>query len=103
VTEGEAPGEVIKRYGLCRTTIYKWLADAKSGSMQEGAHEGIGPGTPPMCLTASGRRFSGGGRPKRAGPSPGVFATLGPQPGSAPGALPGDLSVPCSLTESQRS
>jgi putative transposase len=78
------------------------MADCIRIDNHERDHEGIGPGTPPMCLTASGRRFSGGGRPKRAGPSPGVFATIGPQPGSAPGALPGDLSVPCSLTESQR-
>ena len=32
VREGERPGEVIRSYGLCRTTIYRWLrAEAKGG------------------------------------------------------------------------
>jgi transposase len=30
VNEGERPSEVIKAYGLCRTTIYRWLRAAKS-------------------------------------------------------------------------
>ncbi|MBK8915057.1 MAG: IS630 family transposase [Phycisphaerales bacterium] len=31
VREGERPSEVIRAYGLCRTTIYKWLRVAKRG------------------------------------------------------------------------
>jgi transposase len=31
VKEGEAPSEVIKSYGFCRTTIYRWLRQAKRG------------------------------------------------------------------------
>lgn len=31
VKEGEAPGIVIGSYGLCRTTIYKWLKIARKG------------------------------------------------------------------------
>ena len=31
VQEGEAPSRVIQSFGLCRTTIYKWLQVAKRG------------------------------------------------------------------------
>lgn len=31
VREGEAPSEVIKSYGFCRTTIYRWLRKARRG------------------------------------------------------------------------
>jgi transposase len=31
VLEGERPSAVIRAYGLCRTTIYKWLRAAKRG------------------------------------------------------------------------
>jgi transposase len=31
VKEGVAPSEVIKSYGLCRTTIYKWLTAERRG------------------------------------------------------------------------
>ena len=31
VREGESPSTVIKSYGFCRTTIYKWLGRAKRG------------------------------------------------------------------------
>ena len=31
VREGERPSDVIRSYGLCRTTIYKWLRTAKRG------------------------------------------------------------------------
>jgi transposase len=31
VKEGAAPSEVIKSYGLCRTTIYKWLTAERRG------------------------------------------------------------------------
>src|ERR1700720_4073197 len=35
VKEGERPSSVIESYGLCRTTIYKWLRAARRGG--EGA------------------------------------------------------------------
>jgi transposase len=31
VLEGEAPSAVMKSYGLCRTTIYRWLRAHKKG------------------------------------------------------------------------
>ena len=31
VHEGEAPSDVIKSYGFCRTTIYRWLREARRG------------------------------------------------------------------------
>jgi transposase len=31
VQEGESPSAVIRSYGLCRTTIYKWLRAARKG------------------------------------------------------------------------
>lgn len=31
VQEGETPSAVMKSYGLCRTSIYRWLRDAKAG------------------------------------------------------------------------
>src|SRR5258708_34583425 len=31
VKEGERPSSVIESYGLCRTTIYKWLRAARRG------------------------------------------------------------------------
>lgn len=31
VWDGEPPGEVIRSYGLCRTTIYRWLHAAEHG------------------------------------------------------------------------
>lgn len=34
VKEGERPSSVIKSYGLCRTTIYKWLRATKRGGMK---------------------------------------------------------------------
>lgn len=34
VREGETPSAVMKSYGLCRTTIYKWLGAAKRGGEQ---------------------------------------------------------------------
>lgn len=35
VLEGESPSEVVKSFGLCRTSIYRWLRVAKKGG--EGA------------------------------------------------------------------
>jgi transposase len=34
VHEGEAPSTVIKSYGLCRTSIYRWLRAEKAGGVQ---------------------------------------------------------------------
>jgi transposase len=34
VREGERPSSVIRSYGLCRTTIYRWLRAAKRGGEQ---------------------------------------------------------------------
>src|SRR5271167_4409828 len=34
VKEGERPSSVIKSYGLCRTTIYKWLRATKRGGLK---------------------------------------------------------------------
>ena len=31
VQEGETPSVVMKNYGLCRTSIYRWLRDVKAG------------------------------------------------------------------------
>jgi transposase len=31
VKEGETPSTVMQGYGLCRTSIYRWLRDAKAG------------------------------------------------------------------------
>lgn len=44
VREGERPSEVIKSYGLCRTTIYKWLRAERSGGEQAlSARRHLGP------------------------------------------------------------
>jgi transposase len=44
VTEGEPPSEVIKSYGLCRTTVYKWLRAARHGGEAAlAAHKASGP------------------------------------------------------------
>ena len=50
VKEGVAPSEVIKSYGLCRTTIYKWLtADRRGGAAALAArkHPGRKPALAP--------------------------------------------------------
>ena len=47
VSEGEAPSEVIKSYGFCRTTIYRWLRQARRRG--EGALKSRkATGRPPM-------------------------------------------------------
>ena len=43
VREGESPSSVMKSYGLCRTSIYRWLRDAKAGgeaSLKSHKHPG---------------------------------------------------------------
>jgi transposase len=49
VKEGERPSEVIKGYGLCRTTVYKWLRAAKRGG--EAALAARKAGGPPCKLS----------------------------------------------------
>lgn len=54
VREGEAPSAVIKSYGLCRTTIYRWLRAARSGgeaALKARQHPG-----PPLKLSAAQMR-----------------------------------------------
>ncbi len=44
VREGEVPSEVIRSYGLCRTTIYRWLRAARRGGDKAlKAHKSPGP------------------------------------------------------------
>ena len=44
VREGERPSEVIRSYGLCRTTIYRWLrAEAKDGEGALASRKAAGP------------------------------------------------------------
>lgn len=50
VNEGERPSEVMKSYGLCRTTIYKWMrAHRKGGDSALKSRKGTGR---PCALTA---------------------------------------------------
>src|SRR6516165_557479 len=46
VLEGESPSEVMKSYGLCRTTIYPWLRTHKKGG-EEALHSRPATGRPP--------------------------------------------------------
>jgi len=50
VTEGEAPSDVMKSYGFCRTTIYRWLRRARRGG--EGALKSRKATGAPPKLTA---------------------------------------------------
>jgi len=44
VKEGERPSEVIRSYGLCRTTIYKWLrAERRNGERALQSRKASGP------------------------------------------------------------
>ncbi len=50
VKEGEAPSSVIKSYGLCRTTIYKWLKAERRGgtaALKARKHPGRKPALAP--------------------------------------------------------
>jgi transposase len=69
VKDGEAPSAVIKSYGLCRTTIYKWLkAERRGGAKALAARKH--PGRPPR-LTARQklqvRRWINGKDPRQYG------------------------------------
>lgn len=50
VKEGERPSEVIKSYGLCRTTIYRWVRAAARGG--EAALQSRKASGPPCKLSA---------------------------------------------------
>ena len=54
VKEGERPSEVIKSYGLCRTTVYKWLRAARRGG--EAALAARKASGPPCKLRAQQKR-----------------------------------------------
>ena len=69
VLEGERPSAVIKSYGLCRTTIYRWLrAVAKGGEQVLKARKHPGP---PPVLSAKQRaqvfRWINGKDPRQYG------------------------------------
>lgn len=69
VREGEAPSAVIQSYGLCRTTIYKWLRAHRRGgeaALAARQHPGRPPRlTPKQKLTV--RRWISGKDPRQYG------------------------------------
>src|SRR5712692_10291415 len=69
VTEGEVPSQVIKGYGLCRTTIYKWLTAEQRGgaaALTARKHPGRKPAlTPRQKLQV--RRWVNGKGPRQYG------------------------------------
>jgi transposase len=69
VREGEAPSGVIKSYGLCRTTIYKWLRVVRRGgeaALRARKHPGRKPAlTPRQKLQV--RRWVNGKDPRQYG------------------------------------
>lgn len=69
VKEGEAPGEVIKSYGLCRTTIYKWLKAERRGgeaALTARKHPGRRPALAPRQKLQV-RRWINGKDPRQYG------------------------------------
>lgn len=69
VKEGETPSRVIQSFGLCRTTIYKWLKAAKRGgeaALKARKHPGRTPAlTPRQKLQV--RRWITGKDPRQYG------------------------------------
>ena len=69
VRAGERPSDVIQSYGLCRTTIYKWLRTAKRGgekALRARKHPGRKPFlTPKQKLQV--RRWINGKDPRQYG------------------------------------
>ncbi len=69
VQEGEAPSDVIKGYGLCRTTIYKWLTAVRRrgpAALTARTHPGRKPAlTPRQKLQV--RRWINGKDPRQYG------------------------------------
>ena len=69
VKEGEAPSEVIRSYGLCRTTIYKWLTAARRGgeaALAARKHPGRKPALAPRQKLRV-RRWINGKDPRQYG------------------------------------
>src|SRR3989442_13981938 len=69
VKDGEAPSSVIKSYGLCRTTIYKWLTAERQGgaaALVARKHPGRRPALAPRHK-AQGRRGTSARSPDRYG------------------------------------
>ena len=69
VKDGEVPSDVIKSYGLCRTTIYKWLGAERRGgaaALTARKHPGRKPAlTPRQKLQV--RRWINGKDPRQYG------------------------------------
>ena len=55
VEDGELPAEVMKSYGLCRTTIYPWLREFKDQGW-EALAESISQGPEPKLTDAQKQR-----------------------------------------------
>jgi transposase len=69
VKEGERPSTVIKSYGLCRTTIYRWLRAEKRGG-EEALKSRKHPGRKPVLSTRQKlqvRRWINGKDPRQYG------------------------------------
>jgi len=69
VKEGEAPSSVIKSYGLCRTTIYKWLTAERRdgmGALKARKHPGRKPALAPRQKLQV-RRWINGKDPRQYG------------------------------------
>jgi transposase len=69
VKEGEAPSTVIQSFGLCRTTIYKWLRTARHGG-EEALKAHRHPGRPPALTPRQKlqvRRWINGKDPRQYG------------------------------------
>ncbi len=69
VKEGERPSEVIANYGLCRTTIYKWLRAHRRGglkALKARKHPGRAPALLPR-QTLEVRRWINGKDPRQYG------------------------------------
>ena len=69
VREGERPSSVIASYGLCRTTIYKWLRAARRGG-PKALKARVHPGRPPTLSPRQKlqvRRWINGKDPRQYG------------------------------------
>ena len=69
VKDGAAPSEVIKSYGLCRTTIYKWLTAERRGgaaALTARKHPGRKPALAPRQKLQV-RRWINGKDPRQYG------------------------------------
>src|SRR5216117_2979523 len=78
VKEGERPSSVVASYGLCRTTIYRWLRAARRGGMKAlNARKHPGP---PSTLSSRQklqvRRWINGKDPRQYGFDFGLWTRL---------------------------